>query len=316
MPGTALTPTRQDNRIPLILIRRTLETPGAESRSIDGYTLLLPAGWSMALWNSLTYTGTRVGGQRERQTQAYEAGTAYFPRDYPSSSAYKEWAARKASEERTIWLRKPPAKRVNYDKLGVRSPWQADWEVVLGLKKAEPFIRSQAEVKSMSENKGKGKRKGKDKSEKEFTTTQRDDRMGVNNAQFEDEVLIDMSKNMEVCETEVKPWLFRGSDVIRIFELLQGNPGSELLAEINQLRRKRSFEPLDSLINGDELLNHALVNVKIIMFKEGVPEDMAMIYRVSDEEATMWEQSIAGNKTAVTSLQVVLEAPLDMMLDN
>ena len=270
----------------------------------------------MALWNSLTYTGTRVGGQRERQTQAYEAGTAYFPRDYPSSSAYKEWAARKASEERTIWLRKPPAKRVNYDKLGVRSPWQADWEVVLGLKKAEPFIRSQAEVKSMSENKGKGKRKGKDKSEKEFTTTQRDDRMGVNNAQFEDEVLIDMSKNMEVCETEVKPWLFRGSDVIRIFELLQGNPGSELLAEINQLRRKRSFEPLDSLINGDELLNHALVNVKIIMFKEGVPEDMAMIYRVSDEEATMWEQSIAGNKTAVTSLQVVLEAPLDMMLDN
>lgn len=310
MPGTALTPTQKDNCIPLILIRCTLETPGAESRSIHGYTLLLPAGWSMAFWNSLIYTGTRVGGQREWQTQAYEAGTGYFPRDYPSSSAYKEWAAKKAIEEEAVWLRKPPAKRVNYGKLGVRSPWQADWEVVLGLKKAKPFIQPQAGAKS--NNKKKGKKKDKGQAE-EFATTQRsDDRFDVDDARVEDDqVLIGISKDskgMEICEPEVKPWLFRGFDVTRILELLdQGNTGSELLAEINRLRQKRSFEPLSSSITGDDLLNHALVNVKVIMFREGVPEDMAMIYRVSDEEATMWEQMMVGNRTTVTPLQVVLE---------
>jgi len=260
----------------------------------------------MAFWNSLIYTGTRVGGQRERQTQAYEAGTAYFPRDYPSSSAYKEWAAGKASEEKAVWLRKPPAKRVNYGKLGVRSPWQADWEVVLGLK-AEPFIQPQAGAQSNSNKKGKEKDKGQ---AEEFTTTQRgDDRLDVDNARSEDdEGLIDISQDSKICEPGVKPWLFRGSDVTRILELLdQGNPGSELLAEINRLRQKRSFEPLGSLITGDNLLNHALVNVKVIMFREGVPEDMAMIYRVSDEEGTMWEQLTVGNRTTVSPLQVVLE---------
>jgi len=258
----------------------------------------------MAFWNSLIYTGTRVGGQRERQTQAYEAGTAYFPRDYPSSSVYKEWAARKASEEEAVWLRKPPAKRVNYEKLGVRNPWQADWEVILGLKEAEPFIQPQPGTKSNNQKKGKKKEKGQ-----EFTTTQRGD--SVNNARAQDdEVLIDMSndsKGMEVCEPEVKPWLFRGFDVTRIFELFdQGNSGSELLAEMNRLRQKRSFEPLSSSTSGDDLLNHALVNVKVIMFREGVPEDMAMIYRVPDEETTIWEQLIVGNKTTVTPLQVAL----------
>jgi len=261
----------------------------------------------MAFWNSLIYTGTRVGGQRERQTQAYEAGTAYFPRDYPSSSAYKEWAAKKASEEEAVWLGKPPAKRVSYGKLGVRSPWQADWEVVLGLKEAEPFIQPQAGAKSNNKKNGK-----KDKGQaEEFATTQRGDDH-VDDARAEDDqILIGISKDskgMEICEPEVKPWLFRCFDVTRILELLdQGNPGSELLAEINRLRQKRSFEPLSSSITGDDLLNHALVNVKVIMFREGVPEDMAMIYRVSDEEATMWEQLIVGNRTRVTPLQVVLE---------
>ena len=310
MPGTALTPTQKDNCIPLILIRRTLETPGAESRSIHGYTLLLPAGWSMAFWNSLIYTGTRVGGQRERQTQAYEAGTGYFPRDYPSSSAYKEWAAKKASEEEAVWLRKPPAKRVNYGKLGVRNPWQADWEAVLGLKKAKSFIQPQAGEKS--NNKKKGKKKDKGQAGKFVTTQRSDDQLNVDDARVEDDqVLIGISKDskgMEICEPEVKPWLFRGFDVTRILELLdQGNTGSELLAEINRLRQKRSFEPLSSSITGDDLFNHALVNVKVIMFKEGVPEDMAMIYRVSDEEATTWEQLMVGNRTTVTPLQVVLE---------
>lgn len=91
----------------------------------------------MPFFSSLTFTGTRVGGQRERQTQAFEAGTAYFPRDYPFTGSYVSHAEQRAQEENARWERKPPAKRANFEKLGTRSPWKADWEVVLGLEGAQ-----------------------------------------------------------------------------------------------------------------------------------------------------------------------------------
>ena len=94
---------------------------------------MIPSGWSMPFFSSLTYTGTRVGGQRERQTQSFEAGSAYFPRDYPFTSAYGSYANEREREEKGRWERKPPAKRANFEKLGTRSAWKPDWEVVLGL---------------------------------------------------------------------------------------------------------------------------------------------------------------------------------------
>ena len=87
----------------------------------------------MPFFTSLTYTGTRVGGQRERQTQSFEAGIPYFPRDYPFSVAYIAHANEMEEEDKGRWGRKPPAKRANFEKLGTRSPWKPDWEVVLGL---------------------------------------------------------------------------------------------------------------------------------------------------------------------------------------
>jgi ribonuclease P/MRP protein subunit POP1 len=87
----------------------------------------------MPFFSSLTYTGTRVGGQRERQTQSFEAGCAYFPRDYPFTHAYSSYVEQRADQEKDRWERKPPAKRTNFEKLGTRSPWKPDWDVVLGL---------------------------------------------------------------------------------------------------------------------------------------------------------------------------------------
>ncbi|KAF8225887.1 POP1-domain-containing protein [Tricholoma matsutake] len=149
VPGTPLKPLRQDDRIPVLLIQRSLECSASESQSIHGWTLIIPAGWSMAFFSSLIFTGTRVGGQRERQTQAFEAGTAYFPRDYPSSSGYDIYATAREQEERARWERKPPAKRPNFEKLETRSPWKADWHVVLGLQSTdageEGFVTTQRE---------------------------------------------------------------------------------------------------------------------------------------------------------------------------
>jgi ribonuclease P/MRP protein subunit POP1 len=115
----------------------------------------------MAFFPSLTFTGTRVGGQRERQTQAFETGTPYFPRDYPSSSGYEMYASAKEQEEKARWERKPPAKRPNFEQLETRSPWKADWEVVLGLKSAvraeeAGFVTTQREEPMAEENQAIG----------------------------------------------------------------------------------------------------------------------------------------------------------------
>ncbi|KAF9468581.1 ribonucleases P/MRP protein subunit POP1-domain-containing protein [Collybia nuda] len=153
IPGTPLKATRQDNRVPVMLIQRSIDSPGSDSQAIHGWTLIIPAGWSMAFFSSLTFTGTRVGGQRERQTQSFEAGTCYFPRDYPSSIGYNVYATKREQEDRERWERKPPSKRTNFEKLGTRSPWKADWEVLLGLRKpqgeeGDDFIPTQRETET------------------------------------------------------------------------------------------------------------------------------------------------------------------------
>lgn len=104
----------------------------------------------MPFFSSLTYTSTRIGGQRERQTQSFEAGCPYFPRDYPFTDAYSSYAEQRADQEKERWERKPPAKRANFEKLGTRSPWKPDWEVVLGLgaprsQSSEDLITTQRE---------------------------------------------------------------------------------------------------------------------------------------------------------------------------
>ncbi|KAJ7147486.1 POP1-domain-containing protein [Mycena crocata] len=153
VPGTPLDPLRQDNRVPVLLIQRSVERTGSSTDpAIHGWTILLPAGWSMPFFSSLTFTGTRVGGQRERQTQAFEAGTPYFPRDYPLCPTYESYATDRETEERARWERTPPAKRANYARLGTRSPWRADWDVVLGIEAPAdaPLVSTQREADDMA----------------------------------------------------------------------------------------------------------------------------------------------------------------------
>ncbi|KAK0201890.1 POP1-domain-containing protein [Desarmillaria ectypa] len=256
IPGTHLTALRQDDRVPVILIQRSLECPSLTSVSngekhhpgstedgeaIHGWTLIIPAGWSMAFFSSLTYTGTRVGGQRECQSQAFESGVSYFPRDYPFTIAYKRYAQECESEARESWERKPPAKRPNYEKLGTKSPWRVDWEMVLGL--------SEDDV-------GDG-----------YVSTQREE------------------------ADKATPWLLRGpTAIINNLSNLFSTDVS-LLAEVNRIRSKRGLRPLDSAIKSEDLLKGALVAVKVKMHKKGSPEDLAVIYSMSDDELISWEKS-------------------------
>lgn len=214
----------------------------------------------MAFFSSLTFTGTRVGGQRERQTQAFETGSIYFPRDLPSSIGYEAYAAARELEEKAKWTRKPPAKRPNFEKLGTRNPWRADWEAVLGLP---------------PRNYG-------DQEEEGLVTTQRE----------ETTIATDLKK-------KVGTWLLRGSEVPNILSNISKllNPGAGLLQEVNRLRMKRGHNPLDQSIKADELTKAALVSVRLKICKRGAPEDLAIIYSIDDGEVKKWEKALRGVRT-------------------
>ncbi|KAF7365276.1 Ribonucleases P/MRP protein subunit POP1 [Mycena venus] len=250
VPGTPLSPLRQDDRVPVLLIQRSIErgTP-SNDLALHGWTLLLPAGWSMPLFSSLTFTGTRVGGQRERQTQAFEAGTAYFPRDYPLCASYDAHVAESATEEQARWARTPPAKRANYEKLGTRSPWRADWGVVLGVESPEAAdVSTQREAGDMDVDRVQ--------TEKVQPWLLRGSAVRV------------LVEKLLGVDGTARP--------------------TTLMDELNGLRHKRSMEPLKA--SGDALLKGALVRVRITPCTRGRPQDLALIYAVDDAEARLWRR--------------------------
>jgi len=241
------------------------------SPSIHGWTLIIPSGWAMPFFTSLIYTGTRVGGQRERQTQAFEGGCAYFPRDYPSTDSYTIHAEEQEEEARSRWERKPPAKRTNFEKLGTRSPFIADWEVVLGLR--EPPSSSL---------------------EPELISAQREDEPSV----AADPVAVEVKP-----QDSVRPWLLRGPDVPAMLQNLSSmlNPTAGLLDHINKARIRRGQDFLHD-VRADELWKSALVVVRIIPCGRGNPEDLAVIYGVDDEEARKWYGAESLRKQGAAAL--------------
>lgn len=93
--------------------------------------MIFPPGWAMPFLTSLTHTGTLVGGQQQRDVQMLEVGVPRFPHDFPTTESYQERAEIWEASGRCQWERTPPAKRVNYNLLGVDNPWKTDWGNVL-----------------------------------------------------------------------------------------------------------------------------------------------------------------------------------------
>ena len=236
----------------------------------------------MPFFSSLIFTGTRVGGQRERQTQAFESGVAYFPRDYPGTPAYDEYSAMIASQEEERWERKPPAKRPNYERLGTRSPWRADWNVILGLRDSHAEDDTDVDQSTIPG---------------EFVPAQRDMEMDVDrevpeaqdgpSGQVEQPATVDPENDFHE-----EPWLVRGPNTRAVLDALSGksNPAFELFEQIQKLRQKRDLESLATIVEPEELWKHALVRVRLRLCGRGCPGDLAIIYGMDDEEARKWVQ--------------------------
>ncbi|KAG8931892.1 hypothetical protein FRC02_001977 [Tulasnella sp. 418] len=265
VPGVPLQPQQDDDHIPLMLIQRTISSTHSRTLSsppIHGWTLLLPAGWSMPLWSSLTHIGTRVAGLRERHNQHFEAATPHYPEDFVTTTAYEQiWRSREEAE-RDRWERTPKAKRVAYEALGVRSPFRADWEVVLGLNS-----NNVTDAGSMNQD---------------LIPTQPG-------------LPLEATPNQAI--NTPSQWLLRGSTTEAMLRKAAASekPEDVLHESINDIREKGNLSPLE--ITSGDLLRGGLILAKITLCTRGAPDDLGIIYEIEDEEEEkQLREKLSGKK--------------------
>ncbi|KAJ1554379.1 Ribonucleases P/MRP protein subunit pop1 [Cladochytrium tenue] len=135
IPGTKL--PLEGCTIPILVVQRSSATsempraassssaPGGAQELTAGWDLLVPSAWAIEFWRSLTFAGARAIGLADRRQLLFEAGRASFPEDYPECRAHVEWSAGVAANARERWERRPASKRPNYEKLGVKDPFES-----------------------------------------------------------------------------------------------------------------------------------------------------------------------------------------------
>jgi ribonuclease P/MRP protein subunit POP1 len=275
VPGTPLKPTQQDARVPVLLIQRSVEssspggsvTTSATTPGIHGWTLLVPNGWGMPFLSSLLFTGSRVGGLRERAVQAFESGVPSFPADAVDTDAYADEVEKSAEEQQARWERTPPAKRVNYEEREIDDPWRPDWHGVLGLES------------------------GFQDEEEEFVTAQREPAAAPEGN--DNDMAVDPQRNIEE-QQSLRPWILRGQDIPTIIATVSTRlqPPSELFLQLARLRRKRGLDQL--AISKDDAWRSALIRVRFEMCGRGRPTEGAMVFAIDDDETKAWVRLFAS----------------------
>ena len=97
----------------------------------SGWDVILPSGWAMAFWISFVYRGARTGALQECRTIALEQGVPFFPNDFPDTPAGEAHNKQLKEDGEAQYKGYPPAKRPNYDKLGVKSPFSPPWSTLV-----------------------------------------------------------------------------------------------------------------------------------------------------------------------------------------
>eukprot|EP00826_Nyctotherus_ovalis_P052241 TRINITY_DN65_c0_g1_i3.p2 TRINITY_DN65_c0_g1~~TRINITY_DN65_c0_g1_i3.p2 ORF type:complete len:272 (+),score=66.65 TRINITY_DN65_c0_g1_i3:71-886(+) len=96
-----------------------------------GIKLVFPAGISLQLWRRLSYAGAKALGLCEQISVLHEASRFVYPNDFPFTPAYEEQKKAEGFELAIGHYRKPPSKRVNYQKTGFAYPFISLWEEIV-----------------------------------------------------------------------------------------------------------------------------------------------------------------------------------------
>ena len=119
-------------RVPVLLVHQDYQTSTRTSHNHcdSGWNLICPKQWGMPFFLNLVYRCAHVCGLQELQQATFESGNLHFPMDYPDAPAsQQEWEKEGCALEEA-YTRYPPAKRPNYGKLGVQSPFYINWDTL------------------------------------------------------------------------------------------------------------------------------------------------------------------------------------------
>ncbi|KAG2219767.1 hypothetical protein INT45_008598, partial [Circinella minor] len=138
LPGTKLEFKHDDVQIPILLVQRSSgqnnkrgQQDTCKTELLEGWTLILPKGCAMAFWKSFMFAGARVAGYEDLRALSFESGSPSYPYDYLGSLACENVRDMAKHEAKNAWLRRPPAKRLNYYKLGVDRPFDAAFDSLI-----------------------------------------------------------------------------------------------------------------------------------------------------------------------------------------
>ena len=252
----------------------------------------------MPFFHSLAHADTRIGGLRERAQQSFEAGCAHFPQDWPGTPAYALEAAGKEKDARGQWERRPPAKRVNFEKLGTESPFSPDFARVVG--NGRVWTRSPQALLN-----GAGGDLEQEDDIEAFGDMQVDQTPGdAASAQISKPAVRPRRGRADL--SKYKPWLLSGPLVRKVFDMGSGDrrqhaPSSGndhhtmcediLLESIAHAREKRGLPRLATSVPAasptgrlSPLASSALVRVRLAPCGRGAPKDNAMIYLMDQEQ--------------------------------
>ncbi|XP_061418507.1 ribonucleases P/MRP protein subunit POP1 isoform X2 [Lethenteron reissneri] len=132
VPGTRLNLGARESSIPALLLQHPGRQAGAGLAGWGAaWDLVLPKAWGMAFWIPLVYRGVVVGGLREAERHSQYQGAPYFPCDFPDCPAGSRHDAESKEAAIAKFKRYPPAKRPNYVKLAMPTPFHFPWELLV-----------------------------------------------------------------------------------------------------------------------------------------------------------------------------------------
>ncbi|CAG8727746.1 15411_t:CDS:10, partial [Dentiscutata erythropus] len=304
--GQRLIPTPIDSLIPILLIQRDglITTSNKSDNDVDskrdlknnvasseyncGWNLIMPSGWGMDFWKSFVFAGAWVGGLRERHSNHFESGMQCFPYDFPSTRSYNLYSKQQKEKHEQEYLKKPPAKRVNYKKLQVNSPFEPGFEALMGIKPT----KDGSNITSGDVD----KEKDDIKETKEIIEGDIDN---MDEGKMTDDKPLSRTQYNKLV-AEQKLWLLRGAKNIKLLQryCLSTHPDSveglwaELQTQIKESFAKRGISLLPEA-SGCFSLEKALVNVRINLLARGCPKWNAIIYKVGNKNTYQkWERKI------------------------
>lgn len=94
-----------------------------------GWDIILPSAWAQPVWLSLIMWGARSGGLREMDSVTFESDQQHCL--YPDTSSGKTEENNLSCTFKEDFFKKPPNKRTNYNKFGICSPFNWNWQLLL-----------------------------------------------------------------------------------------------------------------------------------------------------------------------------------------